>query len=383
MSTQAKWLRFILTMLLGIICNISHADQAAGNVTLYTPYTKISVPPGETVEYTIDVINNTKEIQNVEISLVGMPNGWVYSLKSGGLTIAQISILPGEKKSLSLHVDIPLKVNKGNYYFKVQAKGITFLPLVINVSKQGTTNTEFTAQQPNMQGSATSNFTFITNLKNRTGEKQQYALMANAPRGWTVIFKLSGQSVTSVSTEPNIAQQITVDIKAPLRVETGKYKIPVTAATSTSSADLELEVVITGSYSLELTTPTGLLSTDITAGGSKKLELKIMNTGSSELNDITTESSTPANWSVTFDPKKVDKLQPGKSAQVFATIVADKKAIPGDYKTNIEAKTPEVSSTASFRISVETPLLWGWVGVFVILGALACVYYLFRKYGRR
>jgi uncharacterized membrane protein len=194
---------------------------------------------------------------------------------------------------------------------------------------------------------------------------------------------LSGQSVTSVSTEPNIAQQITVDIKAPLRVETGKYKIPVTAATSTSSADLELEVVITGSYSLELTTPTGLLSTDITAGGSKKLELKIMNTGSSELNDITTESSTPANWSVTFDPKKVDKLQPGKSAQVFATIVADKKAIPGDYKTNIEAKTPEVSSTASFRISVETPLLWGWVGVFVILGALACVYYLFRKYGRR
>ena len=48
--------------------------------------------------------------------------------------------------------------------------------------------------------------------------------------------------------------------------EAGTYKIPVRAATNGSSADLGLEVVITGSYGIELTTPTGLLSTSITAG---------------------------------------------------------------------------------------------------------------------
>ena len=127
------------------------------------------------------------------------------------------------------------------------------------------------------------------------------------------------------------------------------------AATNSSSADLELEVVITGSYSMDLTTPTGLLSANITAGEAKQVELLINNTGSSELTDIKPEYSAPVNWSVTFDPKKVDRLQPGKSAQIFATIRADKKAIPGDYVTNIEAKTPEVSSKVSFRISVETP----------------------------
>ncbi len=383
MSTRKKWLRLFLTLSLGIICFVSHAAEAIENVTLYTPYTKISVPPGESIDYAIDVINNSKELQNVEISVAGMPKGWNYNLKSGGWVIKQISILPGEKKSLSLKVEIPMQVNKGNYRFQVLAKGFSSLPLVINISEQGTFKTEFTTQQSNMQGNATTPFNFNANLKNRTADKQQYAFMANAPRGWTVTFKSNGQPVTSVTTEPNSTQNITIEIKAPERIEAGKYKIPVRAATSASFADLELEVAITGSYSMELTTPTGLLSADLTAGEEKQVELKITNTGSSELSDIKPESAAPVNWNVSFDPKKVDKLQPGQSTPVYAKIKADKKAIPGDYVTNIEAKTPEVSSKLSFRISVATPMLWGWTGVFIILVALGSVYQLFRKYGRR
>jgi uncharacterized membrane protein len=86
---------------------------------------------------------------------------------------------------------------------------------------------------------------------------------------------------------------------------------------------------------------------------------------------------------VAFDPKKVERVEPGKTVSVFATIKADKKAIAGDYVTNIEAKTPEVSAKAAFRVSVETSLLSGWLGILIILAALGSVYYLFRKYGRR
>jgi uncharacterized membrane protein len=49
----------------------------------------------------------------------------------------------------------------------------------------------------------------------------------------------------------------------------------------------------------------------------------------------------------------------------------------------MDAKTPEVTADAQFRISVKTPLFWGWVGVLVILAAVGGVYCLFRKYGRR
>ncbi len=89
------------------------------------------------------------------------------------------------------------------------------------------------------------------------------------------------------------------------------------------------------------------------------------------------------NWDVTFDPKKIDRLEAGKTAQVFTVIKAAKKAIAGDYVTYITAQTPEKSSRVSFRMSVKTPLIWGWVGIMIIIIALGGVYYLFRRYGRR
>jgi len=134
---------------------------------------------------------------------------------------------------------------------------------------------------------------------------------------------------------------------------------------------------------MELTTPTGLLSTDITAGEEKHLDLIVKNTGSSVLNGINFSATAPSNWTVVFEPKKIDNLPPGKDGQISATIKADKRAIPGDYITNLEARTPETSSKAVFRISVETPMLWGWIGVLIIIIALGSVYYLFGKYGRR
>ena len=139
------------------------------------------------------MINNSKELKNVEITVAGLPPEWTYSQKSGGYTIGQLAILPGERKNFSLKVEIPLKVNKGNYRFKVLAGGTDALPLVITISEQGTFKTELTTGQSNMQGNVNSTFTFNANLKNRTADKQLYALMAEAPRGWNVVFKVNYQ----------------------------------------------------------------------------------------------------------------------------------------------------------------------------------------------
>ena len=383
MIAQTKRSSLILTVIFGILLCNSHTILSANGVVLYTPYTKISVPPGQSIDYTVDIINNGSELQQIDISVAGIPATWSYSLKSGGWNIKQIAILPGEKKSISLKVEVPFRVNKGTYHFRVLAGGLASLSLAVNVSEQGTFETEFTTDQANMEGKTNSTFTYKANLRNRTADKQNYALMADAPRGWDITFKANYKPVTSVEVEANSTMAVTVEIKAPELTEAGSYKIPVRAVTSGTSAELVLEAVIKGTYNLELTTPTGLLSTNITAGSDKKVELVLKNTGSSDLLGVKMSSSTPANWSVTFDPKSIDKLEPGKNAQVFATIKADKKAIPGDYVTTLEARTPEASSKASFRVAVKTPVLWGWIGLLIILIAVGSVYYLFRKYGRR
>jgi uncharacterized membrane protein len=274
-------------------------------------------------------------------------------------------------------------VNKGYRRFRVIAKNYAELPLTINVSEQGSFKSEFTSDQVNMVGHSKSSFTFTTKLRNQTGENQTYSLRSDAPRGWKVIFKPKYKQATAVEVEPNGSSNISIEINPPYNVKSGSYKIPVRAVNSSTSAELELEVVITGSYDVELTTPSGLLSSKMTAGKENRIELLVKNSGTSELNNLIFRSTKPKNWEITFEPDTVVRLGAGEHTMVFATVKADEKAIPGDYAANITAKTAEVSSTASFRISVKTPLLWGWMGIIIILAVLGIIYFLFRKYGRR
>ena len=67
----------------------------------------------------------------------------------------------------------------------------------------------------------------------------------------------------------------------------------------------------------------------------------------------------------------------------MATLKASKKALPGDYVTTIMAKTAEEIADAQFSVAVKTPMIWGLVGVLIIIATIGVVYYLFRKYGRR
>lgn len=378
--------RILIINLISISLCFSYSNSnvlAADGISLYTPFKKISVPPGESINYSIDVINKGSDIKNVTLSVSEIPKSWEYSLKSGGWNIKQISVLPGEKKTLDLKVDIPRRINKGDYRFKVIAAGFDALPLEINISEQGTYKTEFTSDQVNMEGHAKANFTFTTKLKNQTGEKQLYSLRSNAPRGWEVVFKPNYKQATAVEIEPNSTSNISIEIKPPYNIVAGSYKIPVQATNNKTLADLELEVVITGSFEMELTTPEGLLSASSTAGREKQIELLLKNKGSETLKNSRFSASKPARWEVSFEPDTVPHLKAGESARVMATVKSYDKAIPGDYVINFLASTDETNSTASFRISLKTPMLWAWLGVLIIIGALGSVYYLFRKYGRR
>jgi uncharacterized membrane protein len=383
MSIRRIFSFLFLFALLGLTAANTNAADEKTRVTLYTPYTQVSVPPGQSIKYSIELINNSTEVKNESIRINGLPRSWDYSLKSGNYNIRQLAVLPGEKKTFTLDVQVPLKVNKGNYHFNVEAGDESALPLTVTVSKQGTFKTEFTTDQNNMSGHSNSSFTFKANLNNSTDEKQVYALQAHAPRGWDVTFKANYKQVASVNVDENSTKDVTIEIKPPAQVEAGTYKIPVTAETSNMTSQLDLEVVITGSYGMELSTPNGPLSTKITAGDEKRVELVIRNTGSAPLEDIKLSASKPGDWEVTFDPKAVIRIAPGEKATVQATVKASKNAIAGDYVTKFTAKTPEATSNAEFRMSVRTPMILGGMGILIILIALGSVGFLFRKYGRR
>ena len=78
----------LLTILLGLIpMNYTHASDSVPSVFLYSPYTKISVSPGTSIDYKIDLINNSDAPVNADLSVTGLPASWKRELKSGGWNI--------------------------------------------------------------------------------------------------------------------------------------------------------------------------------------------------------------------------------------------------------------------------------------------------------
>jgi len=381
---------FVLILFVFIFAGM--ASAAEGDITLYTPYTGLSVTPGESLDYNIDILNNSYEIKNLSFSVKNLPEGWDYNITSGGKNIVELAVKSKEFKNeneenIDLKVNIPLKIEKGNYGFTLIAQSETGeifqLPLDVKIAERGVFETEFTVDQNNMEGYSDSTFTYDTTLRNRTAEKQHYALKANAPRGWDVRFREAGSYVTSVTAASGESKTISVKVDPAVNVKADTYSFSVEANSGSTSKTIKLEAVIKGKYGLSLTTPKGRLSREITAGENKKIDLEIKNSGTITLRDIKLSAETPSNWSVDFEKDEISKLEAGEKTVITADVKASNQAIAGDYRLTIKANTPEASSQANFRITVKTSMLWGWVGILIILAVIAVIFYFVKKYGRR
>jgi uncharacterized membrane protein len=87
---------------------------------------------------------------------------------------------------------------------------------------------------------------------------------------------------------------------------------------------------------------------------------------------------------VTFDPPTVN-VQPGadNAATSVAHIVPSADAIAGDYSVTVRASNDLANGNAALRVTVETSLLWGIIGIGLIVLVIVGLGYVFRRYGRR
>jgi len=366
---------------LGFLWNPS-AVKAAGNLELYTPYRELTAAPGESITYSIELINHSSTTELAPLDFKTSHQQWAYDLTTGSKNVQQLAVKALDTQTISLRLDVPLQIDPGKYTFNVTA-GDASLPLTVHVAEKGTFHSNFDIEQSNMEGYAASEFTFSATLRNQTAEEQTYALAASPESGWEVRFLSSSNYVSSVTLEPNASQTISIKVAAPEGVAAGDYSIPITAYNNATQAEAAVEVAIIGSYDFTITTNDERLSTSIQAGGSRTLEFVIKNTGTAALEDINVSSITPTNWEVQFEPKTIATLEPGKSTSVQAVITSSEDALPGDYAMNVTAKTDQKSADASLRVTVKSSVLWGWIGVAIIVVVLGAIYYLFRRYGRR
>lgn len=363
---------------------LSGTTYGAGQLSLSTSYPGISAQPGSSITFPLTV----NGIGFVDLEVVSTPSGWTAGLYGDGMKIHRVYVPTNDAAQAELRVQIPSEAKNGNYDLSVEASSggsKVKLPLNIRIDAKASGSDKMEVQYPSLSGPDTATFSFRGTLYNNSGRARFYSLGANAPEGWQVSFKpaYENNQITSLSLEPGKSQDLDITVQPPKGVKAGEYTVTAAAVSGSDAAKADLEVVISGTYRLELSTPTGRLNADLTAGKKGALTLELENKGSADLQGINLSASAPSGWAVTFEPASIERLKSGEKQQVTAFITPDGKAIAGDYIVGINASASETSDEADIRVTVHTSTLWGLVGVVIIIGVISWVIWTFKKYGRR
>lgn len=378
-------LAFALTMTLAM----SMTAFAAGGLEMSTSYPGMTVKAGDELDFKLDFYNGSGSGVNAALSITSIPEGWEGYFAGNGSEIRHAYIKTGDNSSAAkFHVTVPAETVQGTYTITLQAAGggmTSSLTLTLDVNEEELGSSAFSTEYAEQEGSVGTSFSFSSTIQNNTPKDQSYSFSSNPPSGWTVTFKPSGEDtqVAAIDVEARGSQAMDVKVTPPNGVEAGEYTIPISAISASETLTDELTVVITGSYDLELSTSSGLLSFDANANKKTDVTLSIANNGNVDLQNINLTSSAPSDWTVEFSESSIDVLEAGATKEITAYVTPSKEAMSGDYSLTITAKNSETSDATEFRVTVKTETVWGVVGILLIAAAglgLACV---FKKYGRR
>jgi uncharacterized membrane protein len=246
---------------------------------------------------------------------------------------------------------------------------------------------------PVLSNDSGQSFTFSVNIKYAGYDKKTFDLAVTAPPGWTSnvtagypVSQISAIQIISTDINTPVTQSVTVNVLPDLGnyPEPGNYTATLTVSSGTLSQSIDLRAIVRAKYQFSLTTATGNLATQATAGNDNHFTFNLTNTGSAPLDKLNFTSTNPSGWIITFKPGSVESLGAGQTQQVDAVINPPQgKTIAGDYMINFKADTGTISQTMDVRVTVLTPTIWGWVGIIIIVVVIAGLAVLFMKLGRR
>ena len=357
---------------------------AAEGLTLTTPYPAITVSPGTKVSFNLAV--ETSAPARVALSLSGAPASWNAQLHGGGFVVGAVETDGNKATEVRLDVNVPDDAT-GTTRIIVTATstGTTVtLPLDVKVEVDAGGEVTVTPDYTALRGSANQSFTFNLTIANDKAEDLTYTATGEGPTGWTVDVTLTGQAqAVSGTVKGGGTSNIAVKVTPAENAEAGTYKNAVVATVGGEQFPLELQVEVTGSYALSLSTPNGLLSAHGPAGSVTTQTFRITNTGTAPVTNVTLSASSPTGWKVEFDPETVASIAPDQPVDVTARITPSGDAISGDYTITFTAKGEEATDSAEVRFTVEASIIGALVAVALLLAVIGGLWWVFRRYGRR
>jgi uncharacterized membrane protein len=402
----------ISIMLLAVLSGPAMA-QDSSDIKVTSPIRALELAPGQSrVDLDLDLDNNTENAIAVKAAISGIPEGWDIAVwnRIFQYRITEIIVEPTEEGSFGerprIRVNIPEDppVVPGEYTFSV----VVSSPDDATEYMRGTYRITVPVQPPPAEqfievrtdfpvqsGPTSADYQFEVVVINNTLKERSFALAgevrATTPdgpiqSGWQLSFAPAfgdEKLISSVSIPPAQNERIDVILSPSFFTATGEYFVPIRASSDEFEAETLLGILLVGRGEVTISTPSGLLSVDATAGELTESQLRLANIGTGDLAGIGLLADSPPDWEVTFQLDTVDSLPENNIIDIGVSITAPDDAIPGDYNLTLRARTGDTADAVDLRVTVEQSTIWGWLGIVLVLVVLGGLGGVFWRLGRR
>jgi len=256
--------------------------DSSQSLTVFTRYPAQMAEAGEPVTLPLTLRDSEMPAQVVRLDVKNAPDGWTTTFKGSGRIVEAVYVTPDDDASVDLRLEPPKDVSPGTYRFVVIARGErdeAKLPIELTVKEKLPSQLSFDVDLPTLKGTPTTTFRYNARLKNEGDQDLSVNLETDAPEGFQVSAKLSGQEVTSLPLKANESKRLSIEVKPPHQAPAGQYPITVLAQGSDIQANLSLTAEVTGQPELTVTAPDGRLSGQAYVGKETSASFQIPQNG--------------------------------------------------------------------------------------------------------
>jgi uncharacterized membrane protein len=358
-------------------------------------YPGVISTPGKEVSMDLTFVNKGRTDETVDVRLAQTPEGWNARIKTYRFVVTGVHVPADEKKSLTFEAVPDKEVPPGEYAFLVEAQtrdGRFKISQKILVTLTGDQEGQerdqgvrLTTSYPVIRGPSDAAFEFSVEVDSRLDREAIFDLFAQGPKGWEINFKPAYETkfISSIRLKANQSQNIAVEVKPASNSPAGEYPLNLRVSSGDAKTEASLTVILTGTYTLDAGTSSGLLSLEARQGLPANVSFFVKNTGTAVNHDIKFMTFKPENWKVEFKPERIDLIEPNGFKQVEMIITPYEEALVGDYSVGVKVEGEKASKTLEFRTSVKASGAWGWIGIGIIVAVIAGLLGLFRALGRR
>ncbi len=372
------------------------------------PEYALTLTPADGLYSTIMMAGREKDIR-VDLENVGdeavtkiafkseLPEGWTIKFD----TPRMASLAAFDSARIYASVLAPENYTIGDYFVKLWVEGdqASTEPIEIRVTLkrlETAESIEVRAVHPTVEAIAGNDFVFEIEFKyvadNILGEPRNFDLVTKAPQGWEVYFTPQFEKdkrVSAIALKPGsvaFSDKTRMVALAPFwpLPEPGDYIITLEVVSGDLKDTVEITAVITASYNLLMAPAGDRYDTTAKAGRDNYFSIQVGNLGTAPIDKITFSPDSPEGWSVKFSPEQVDTLEPFGTQVVEMNIKPPPETIAGDYLISVRASgVQKTSEKINIRVTVETPTIWGWIGVVIIAVVIMGLVVIFMRFSRR